>query len=269
MVRYMIHTYPKRLWYVQEYLIPSLLKQGIKEEQIVVYNDENGDGNLRSCINSFLLCDNYDKNDNTWHLQDDVIICSDFKERIEKLELNKRNQGLIICGFGSKMYDGDRKDKQGYVVREKMWFSFQCIRIPNKYAVECSKFIENEILTNPIYHKFTKGGRNDDWAFRKFLEIKYPDITALNLIPNLVDHIDYLIGNGSGGKRKDILCSQYFKEYSYLVEELTNSLINDGHEDYVNDYFDYKKKLEEERLLKIEKNKKKKRITYQDEDVYV
>ena len=33
-MKYMIHTCEARLWYVEEYLIPSMLKQGIKEDDI-------------------------------------------------------------------------------------------------------------------------------------------------------------------------------------------------------------------------------------------
>ena len=29
MAKYLIHTYPKRIWYVNGYLIPSMIKQGI------------------------------------------------------------------------------------------------------------------------------------------------------------------------------------------------------------------------------------------------
>ena len=250
MTYYMIHTYPKRLWYVQEYLIPSLLKQGIKEEQIIVYNDDKKEGNLLACLSSFSLCSNYvDKCEGIWHLQDDVIICKDFKIRTEMYDKG------IVCGFSSRRYDGDRRDKKGQVVREKMWFSFPCIRIPNKYAIECSIFVKENIIGNPVYEKFWKSGRNDDWAFRKFLEIKYPKCTAINLCPNLVDHIDYLIGGGSGGKRKVIVNSQYFKD-KYIVDMFKREMIEKGI---------YK----EETLEEFDKNKKKKRITYQDEDVYV
>ena len=39
----MIHCCPKRIWYVEEYLIPSMLRQGIDRENIIVWkNNKNG-----------------------------------------------------------------------------------------------------------------------------------------------------------------------------------------------------------------------------------
>ena len=80
MAQYLIHTYPKRLWYVEQYLIPSMLAQGIDKASIIVYNDVNKEGNLLSCMKAFASVNNDDNG--TWHLQDDVLICKDFKERM-------------------------------------------------------------------------------------------------------------------------------------------------------------------------------------------
>ena len=30
MAKYLIHAYPNRLWYVKDFLIPSMVKQGIE-----------------------------------------------------------------------------------------------------------------------------------------------------------------------------------------------------------------------------------------------
>ena len=43
-MKYMIHLTPKREWYVNEYLIPSMIKQGIKREDIIKWNDDKGYG---------------------------------------------------------------------------------------------------------------------------------------------------------------------------------------------------------------------------------
>lgn len=211
----MIHTYPKRLWYVEEYLIPSLLKQGIAKEDITVYNDINKDGNLRACMNAFALCP--DDLEGTWHLQDDVIICKDFFKRTTNYD-----NGLV-CGFSSKMYDGDTKSKIGAVPRSRMWFSFPCMRIPNKMARGCAEWVTKYIIGNPVYKQYWEKGRNDDWAFRSYLKEFHKDCVALNIIPNLVDHVDYLLGGGSGGKRKEQVRAQYWEDDD-LVEELENAL---------------------------------------------
>ena len=218
MARYLIHTYPRRLWYVEQYLIPSMKEQGINEADISVYNDEKREGNLRACMNAFASCP--DDIGGTWHLQDDVIICRDFKQRTEWYD-----NGLV-CGFSSKLYDGDIKEKCGAVRRRQMWFSFPCIRIPNKWAIQCSEWVNKYIIGNMVYERFWKGGANDDWAFRQYLKEFQPDCVALNIMPNLVDHIDYLIGGGSGAKdRKEPCRSQYWTDEK-LVEELKNALDN-------------------------------------------
>ena len=216
MTRYMIHTYPKRLWYVNEYLIPSMLEQGIAKDQIIVYNDEVGDGNLLACMKAFASCPN--DIGGTWHLQDDVIISKDFKQRTEWYD-----QGLV-CGFSSERYDGNDKNKNGAVPRVRMWFSFPCIRIPNKWARECAEWVTKYIIGNPVYKQFWEGGANDDWAFRAYLKEFQRDCIALNIIPNLVDHVDYLLGGGSGKKKRvKPVRAQYWTDND-LVKELEEKL---------------------------------------------
>lgn len=49
-MRVCIHAYPKRMWYVEEFLVPMLKEQGAEVE---VWNDTAGRGNLLSCVESF------------------------------------------------------------------------------------------------------------------------------------------------------------------------------------------------------------------------
>ena len=46
-MKYMIHCCPKRMWYVEEYLIPSMLRQGIDRDSIIIWNDNKG-GEIKS-----------------------------------------------------------------------------------------------------------------------------------------------------------------------------------------------------------------------------
>ena len=213
MANYMIHTYPKRLWYVEQYLVPSMVQQGIDNSQIIIYNDTKGLGNLKACMDAFLKVPDDDKG--TWHLQDDVIICKDFKERTEEFDDG------VVCGFSSNKYDGF--GNIGPVERKYLWFSFPCIRIPNKYARECSEWITRYIIGNPIYAKYWQKGVNDDWAFRIYLKSFHEQEYGYNLAPNLVDHIDYLIGGGSGGQRDEIVRAQYWEDDD-LVKQLEDRL---------------------------------------------
>ena len=208
----MIHAMWKRLWYVEEYLIPSMETQGIDREQIIVYCDE-GEGNLKSCMKAFGMVEG---NTGTWHLQDDVIISHDFKEKTEQYDKG------VVCGFCS-MYDNE--NMTGTVPVQKMWFSFPCIRIPDKVARGCSEWYFQYMERNPSYTAYTKDGANDDWMFRHYVWDYYKDNTALNLTPNIVDHIDYLIGGtvNSNTTRKVIIRSKYWED-EYLVEELEKKL---------------------------------------------
>lgn len=214
MSKYLIHTYPKRLWYVEEYLIPSMLKQNIAEVDITIYNDIKHEGNLRACLNAFLSVP--DDDNGTWHLQDDIIICKDFKERTEAYD-----EGLV-AGFSS-YYDDRRHGGQGKVNQSLMWFSFPCIRIPNKYARHSAEFTERSIIGNEAYRRYWEKGVNDDWCFRQYLNAFHPDDDAINLAPNLVDHIDYLLGGGSGGQRKREVRAKYFND-TELILELENQI---------------------------------------------
>lgn len=217
MANYMIHTYPKRLWFVEDYIIPSMLEQGISRDNIRIHNDIDGEGNLRACMHSFMEVD--DNDEGTWHIQDDVCICKDFKERTEWYDNG------VVCGFSSALYDGP--GKVGAVRLDKMWFSFPCIRIPNQYARECSDWVFNYIIGNPIYKMYWQSGKNDDWAFRAYLGNYHKEDAVLNIAPNLVDHVDYLLGGGSGGLRKkedaEKCRAQYWKDYD-VVQALEKKL---------------------------------------------
>ena len=207
MAKYLIHAVPRRMWYVENQLIPSMLEQGINKDDIRVYNDEKQEGNLRACMNAFASCDG---EGGTWHLQDDVCICKNFKIITEAIDFG------LVCGFSSEMYDGP--GKIGVVERKEMWFSFPCIRIPNEYARDCADWVTKYIIGNPVYRDFWEKGKNDDWAFRQYLKEFYTYVHAINIAPNLVDHVDYLVGGGTGDKpREKPVRAQYWNDYDIIA----------------------------------------------------
>ena len=213
-MKYLIHSCKKRYWYVKNYLIPSMVKQGIREQNIHVYLDYNDDGCLQSCMKSFNGMP--DDNTGTWHLQDDVIICSDFKERT--LRLSSLYDG-IICGYCYRF--DDNRYKIGNVKAKEMWYSFPCIYIPNKVARDCANWFYNKVVNDGAYFLYVKSKKHDDTLFRIFVEDYYPNIHVTNLSPNLVDHIDYLIGGSIINNSRDVKETHavYFEE-SELVKEL-------------------------------------------------
>lgn len=220
MAQYFIHTSKQRNWYVEQYLIPSMLKQGIDKNNIKVYLDEKELGCLESCMKSFKDC--YKTGEGTWHLQDDIIISSDFKNMTEYYDGNDE----IVCGVCT-LYD--EPSFSGRVPLKGLWYSFPCIYIPNKYAWECAEnyFTLGEYEWGTKFWKNKKKG--DDIVFKLFLERYYPDIYGINLKPNIVNHIDWLIGGSLVNKNRpeDKVEAKYWNEPE-LVEELERRLKEDG-----------------------------------------
>lgn len=218
-MKYMIHTFPKRLWYVKKYLIPSMVKQGIKQKDIYIYNDENKFGNLFAFLDSLkYIIENLTKEKGLWHLQDDVIISRDFKNITEEIAKDK-----IINGFVNKNYAN--VEKSGEVNVKEYWYSFPCIYIPNRYIDDFLNWLEKVKDHAPFRKKYITG-RFDDWFFYKFLEMEYPLDKMINLKPNLVDHIDYLLGFTSGKRSKKPVRAEYFNDLD-LVKNLERSIEND------------------------------------------
>lgn len=215
-MKYMIHTCEARLWYVEEYLIPSMLKQGIKEDDIYNYIDEKHEGNLVSFVVSCHKSYEMWGEQNVWHMQDDVLICSDFKKRTEELE----KQDGIICAF-TCCYDDDNRLPGPSTPKNYMWWSFPCIRIPNKIAKEMAVWADIYVWRDNQYGFWIRQKKGDDVIFRVFVESYYPNEPVLNLAPNLVEHIDYLLGGSvvNTQRSQKNVRSKYFDE-----PELANKL---------------------------------------------
>ena len=90
-MKYMIHACPPRMWYVEEFLIPSMKAQGIKDEEITVWNDEKMEGNLPAFLASMKACAK--EPGGTWHIQDDVIISRAVRRADEG---ERRGHGLRV-----------------------------------------------------------------------------------------------------------------------------------------------------------------------------
>lgn len=215
-MKFLIHACPQRMWYVEEFLVPSLKAQGA--ENVEVWNDIDKKGNLKACMESFAARIG---DEGTWHLQDDVIICRDFVERCRE-----HDEGVVF-GFCCRNF-GDRLDAYGEVYVPDAWNSFQCVRIPDPWARECAEWVlskawedEPTSLELPILWKLGKG---DDTFFHEFMQMRHGTETAENLKPNLVDHIDHLIGGSSIQHWRDYLArSEYWDDYE-LINELKEGI---------------------------------------------
>lgn len=217
-MKYMIHAVPCRLWYVEKFLIPSMLEQGIKFDAIDVYIDSNQDGNLRSCLKSFRSLP--DKGE-TCHLQDDVILARDFKKHIEEYHdlVEVGPEPIAMCCFESIYDNGETKDKE-WVKPKDMWYSFQCITIPNKIAHEFTEWVMQQWEdNNPKTWLWISNNMFDDFLFKAFLIDKHPNEDVYLQTPNLVEHVDTIIGGSTLVQRKEIMRSTSFPNPE-LVKQL-------------------------------------------------
>lgn len=206
----MIHAIPQRIWYVEGFLLPMLKEQGA--ENITIWNDRERKGNLEACLSAF---ESLEGNGGTWHLQDDVLPCRDFVKRCEK-----HDEGLVY-GFCCRNFN-DRLNAYGEVYMPDAWNSFQCVRIPDGYARECAEWVRSEAWRTesasaelPILVRVNKG---DDTFFHEFMIARHGTETALNLKPNLVEHIDYMIGGSAVNWRDYVAISEYFDDRELIKE---------------------------------------------------
>ncbi len=190
-MKVIIHTCNQRLWYVHQFLIPSLKAQGI--EDVKLFLDIDNLGCLQACMKCFREVEG---DEHTWHLQDDVVIADNFKELAESYDWFNG----IVCGIRTR-YDEGRPDGDGTPMVDKgaMWSSFPCIRIPDILARGCAFSFDHDTG----YEKWKATNRGDDMVFRKFLRWHVPSAPFINALPNLVDHIDYLLGWSTSEKKKE------------------------------------------------------------------
>ena len=215
-MKILIHAVPERMWYVDEFLIPALRAQDA--ETIEVWNDENHEGNLAACMASFAAREG---DGGTWHLQDDVLPCRDFVRRCSELDDG------VVFGFCCRNFD-DRLDAWGRVYTPDAWHSFQCVRIPDAYARECAAWVNSMAWRNespspelPILFQLGKG---DDTFFHEFLQARRPYDVVENVKPNLVEHVDWLLGGSTIQHWRDYLARAEFWDDEDLVSALRDRI---------------------------------------------
>ena len=209
MEKIIIHTYPARRWYVENFLVPSLQDQGL--ENIIIVNDKYHIGNLMAFVLSLKSAEG------GWHLQDDVIICKDFAKRIKKYK-------KLSCGFCAEGFEVG-EIIEGPTTIENMWYSFPCLYIPEDIAEEFYKWFMEEREKGEEFRQMINTGKMDDLIFKEYLIKNHPGMKINNIAPNLVDHIDYLIGGSIANKaRSKIARAKSFPDPE-LVKDLEGRLL--------------------------------------------
>lgn len=218
MAKYIIHACNKRMDYVMKRLVPDMVSQGINKDDIVVDVDKDEIGCLEHTMRIFRAMPDHG---DTWHLQDDVLISSDFKEKTEA------DYTGIVCGFASKY---DHNPVVGETDFAHAWYSFPCIRIPNRTALKCGEYFFNVVMKSrkQEHKKFIRNKKYDDSLFKEYVRIFEPNIKVTNLAPNIVDHIDYLIGGTvvNYGRALSNVSSVFWNEPE-RTEALYNDILNE------------------------------------------
>lgn len=211
-MKVLIHACPKRMWYVEGFLLPELERQGADEVEI--WNDTTGVGNLRSCMASFA---SRTGDGGTWHIQDDVLLCRDFVERC------RQHDHGVVYGFCNEQFTDDPY-QTGIVSVEDAWHSFQCVRIPDGYARECAEWLEGPGKTHTMYQLWISSGKMDDSVFRSFLIDRHGRETVENLQPNLVEHVDWIVGGSILSPWREFFARAHYWDDEELVDELKEAV---------------------------------------------
>lgn len=218
-MRVLIHAAPARMWYVNDFLVPRLRAQGLKKNQIQVWNDRDGKGNLLSCMAAFASCRGLPGG--TWHIQDDVLPARDFVRRAAE-----HDRG-IVAGFCCRDFEPRRgTEHTGPQPPRNLWYSLQCIRLPNEVAAACADWFET-VRDHPDFAAWTATGKRDDQFLRAFFQARLPGITVENLSPNLTEHVDWLIGGSliNRGRAIKIERSAHWDDED-LVAELEKEMMD-------------------------------------------
>lgn len=222
-MKFMIHTCENtvRLNYIDRFLVPSMVYQGIPEQDILIWKDDHHWGNLYAFANSMKHIGNTeDMDDGIWHIQDDVLLSERF------YNVAKKHDGLVAYGFCNELFDGGNCNCIGKVSVARSWASFQCIYIPNRYAKEFSEWFFDDVIPDRRYTELTDKMKHDDTIFKLFLAEKHPNDAIVNIYPCMVDHIDYILGGTTLGydRGKDPSRKAYFWEENHLNDALKTAL---------------------------------------------
>lgn len=223
---FLIHTCPKRLWYVEEFLVPSLKEQGILEGDIFIYNDANRDGNLVSCMKSFLYYSGAFPNErDIWNLQDDILLCRDFYKRCSTLSSAGWD---IVMGYCSEGYP-DRDCITFPTISNHLWWSAPCMKLTAEIMGLISDRFWKVLPTNKKYLLYHTIQKCDDVMINDWIgENLKNNIKIMQVSPNLVDHVDYIIGGSLvNAQRPSIAKSKDFVD-SDLVDILRKDIERRG-----------------------------------------
>lgn len=173
-MKYIIRKVPERNTKYLERLLP--------EAEIV--NDVNHNG----CVWSFLKAIEV-ANDDAIYIQDDMLLCKDFKKKAEEY-VKKYPSSVII--FSSHIIKNAKKYAETIYREEKFYTGKEggtwllCTYIPKKIGMEFFDFIVSEECKKLGSWKKYEKMQADDLLFCKFLDLR--SYKAFVVVPQLAGH---------------------------------------------------------------------------------
>lgn len=211
----LIHACPERMWYINEFLLPELTRQGVRN--VDVYNDVERLGNLQAFLDSvWTRCR---AGEDTWHLQDDVWPCSDFGAKIEALA----GREGVVCGFVNEI-GGPDANLVGEQCAADLWYSFPCIRIPGQWARQLAAWVRAGADGGSDAARFLAKNQGDDWFFQRFLALYHADAPVYHCKPCLVEHVDFLLGGSQVSPWRGYWARAAYWDESEQIEKLTHAI---------------------------------------------
>lgn len=220
-MKFLIHTCPKRKWYVDEFLVPSMIAQGIDENDIFIFNDDVGYGNLMAMIKSLTYYGQFfDDDEEVWHLQDDVLLSSFFYEKCKKYSGDE-----VIFGYCGNCEPEKAKYKRPKC-KDQMWWSQPCMKLYAWMMSAISDYFYFELPKSRKYLLYHHLRKCDDVIVQDWLDLnmKKKGFDILQVSPSMVEHVDYLIGGSIvNTSRINKAISMDFDE-PHLVKDLEDAI---------------------------------------------
>lgn len=222
--------------------MPDMMRQGISKEDIIIWNDKKQEGNLRAWVKSCEEIKNkYPEEEGMWHLQDDVVLTDDFAEK----SVQVAKMDMIVNAFCSKRSNPKKYASTGKRLVKRYWFSFPCMYIPNRYISDFLRWYYEDAVTTEPYKSVVEQNKGDDYLFWVSVKVWHRTDYIFNLVPNLADHIDFLLGGSVVNvERTGFARAEYFEDKA-KVEQLEK------------DIAEYKAKQEAQAAVKRTKTRQK------------
>ena len=192
-----------------------MMSQGIKYNDIHFAYDEKKIGNLKSWLMSCeIIKKHYPADEGIWHLQDDIVLSDRFAEVAEHIDGT-----MIVNGWVSVLFNKARYKLKGERRVADHWNSFPCIFIPNKYMIEFPEWFYTDLVQKKFHERISEN-KWDDYLFWQYMRQRHRDDKVLNLAPNIVDHVDYIIGGSVLNPKRDKLATSAFWNEPEKLEKL-------------------------------------------------